>query len=105
MGCPPDDTNLVVHDRNGPLSWHLQPRLTSSRDTPNSCQSSPAIPVNLRYISTVVMVVFRRRLLRTLDEPLSDGEIQAWQGHSPAYDGVAELLVFGLIAVRAAAGW
>ena len=40
----------------------------------------------------------------TLDEPLSDGEMQAWQGHSPAYDGVAELLVFGLIAVRAVAG-
>jgi hypothetical protein len=44
-------------------------------------------------------------LLRTLDEPLPAREIQAWQGHSPAYDGVAELLVFGLIAVRAVAGW
>ena len=27
-------------------------RLTGSRDTPKSCQSSPAIPVNLRCIST-----------------------------------------------------
>ena len=30
----------------------MQRRLTSSRDTPKSCQSSPAFPVNLRRIST-----------------------------------------------------
>jgi hypothetical protein len=31
----------------------MQFRLTSPDDTPMSCQSSPAIPVNLRCISTV----------------------------------------------------
>jgi hypothetical protein len=32
-------------------------RLIGSRDTPKSCQSSPAIPVNLRCISTTTIVV------------------------------------------------
>jgi hypothetical protein len=31
-------------------------RVRGSRDTPKSCQSSPAIPVNLRCISTPLFV-------------------------------------------------
>jgi NAD(P)-dependent dehydrogenase (short-subunit alcohol dehydrogenase family) len=34
----------------------MQRRLTSPRDTPKSCQSSPAILVNLRCISTAAAV-------------------------------------------------
>jgi hypothetical protein len=35
----------------------MQRSLTSSRDTPNFCQSSPAFLVNLRCISTTVTIV------------------------------------------------
>jgi hypothetical protein len=40
----------------------MQRRLTSIRDTPNFRQSRPAIPVNLRCISTTPFVEMQRRL-------------------------------------------
>jgi hypothetical protein len=43
---------------------------------------------------------WQRVRVRRWSGPLSDRDIQAWQGHSPPCDGVAELLVFGLTAVH-----
>jgi hypothetical protein len=50
----------ITADHEGLLSPHgVRPRLTGSRDTPKSCQNSPAIPVNLRCISTAAAAAYR----------------------------------------------
>jgi hypothetical protein len=55
----------------------MQRRLASSRDTPKFCQSSPAIHVNLRCISTSVRDVMneaeRDRLVDNVVGHLADG--------------------------------
>ena len=53
------------------LTGLLQRRLTSLHDTPKSCQSSPAFPVNLRCISTPIGELRRSEAVTRIRAPIA----------------------------------